>query len=277
VEALADVAERGDERAITGLCAGLEDADRHVRKVAVRALAEVAEKGDERAITGVCARLEDADWDVRKAAVRPFAQLSEKLSVEATISAMENNTASAVCLKPCNLGLSLQRFASALQKNTCLMALDITNGQITREDAPYIVKALQANFTLTILIKDESSPLNAYNEQITPTRMRNKFGVQVLTLHLFQQDPDQLLTTSTNLAGHKVATVQLASIDTLLTLDAEIAKQSQHFGVRSFILADGSLIGCPLQLPEIKLSELQGWTGQPHQVQASMSSCGVMP
>ena len=43
--------ERGDERAITAVSARLEDRDKYVRHAAVEAMAQIAEKGDAHAIT----------------------------------------------------------------------------------------------------------------------------------------------------------------------------------------------------------------------------------
>ena len=52
MEALAQVAEKGDQHAIAAVSGRLEDADAHVREAAVGALGQVAEKGDQRAIAG---------------------------------------------------------------------------------------------------------------------------------------------------------------------------------------------------------------------------------
>ena len=78
LEAVAQIAEKGNERAITAVSARLEDRERDVRHAAVRTMAQIAEKGDAHAITAVSARLEDRDEYFRVAAVRAMAQIAEK-------------------------------------------------------------------------------------------------------------------------------------------------------------------------------------------------------
>ena len=75
MKALPQIAEKGDEHAITAVSARLEDNGWHVRYAAVEALAQIANKGDERAITAVAARLEDDDGGVRSAAAEALGWL----------------------------------------------------------------------------------------------------------------------------------------------------------------------------------------------------------
>ena len=58
------------------MSARLEDRDENVRRAAVEALANVAEEGDQHAITAVSARLEDEDAVVRRAAVKSLASIA---------------------------------------------------------------------------------------------------------------------------------------------------------------------------------------------------------
>ena len=55
--------------------------------VAVEALAQIAEKGDAQAIAAGNKRLEDSDRDVRRATVEAFAELAEISPVSCAMSA----------------------------------------------------------------------------------------------------------------------------------------------------------------------------------------------
>ena len=80
IQALAQLAEKGDQHAITAVAARLEDGLWPVRHAAVQALAQLAEKGDQYAITAVAALLESREvWQVRRAAVDALAQLADLL------------------------------------------------------------------------------------------------------------------------------------------------------------------------------------------------------
>jgi len=84
---LAQQAEKGDAKAISALCACLDDSHREVQKAATAALVRLAEKGDEQAITAICARLADAKPHVRRPAVSALSSMAMRGN-EATITAL---------------------------------------------------------------------------------------------------------------------------------------------------------------------------------------------
>ena len=78
MEALVQLAEKGDQHAITAVAARLEDTCVDAKRAAVYALMQIAEKGNRHAISAVAARIEDVDKQVRCAAVAALMQLAEK-------------------------------------------------------------------------------------------------------------------------------------------------------------------------------------------------------
>mmetsp|Transcript_3499 Transcript_3499/g.8817 ORF Transcript_3499/g.8817 Transcript_3499/m.8817 type:complete len:282 (+) Transcript_3499:43-888(+) len=88
VEALAKVAPRGDERAVTKLLGCLEHRERNVRRAALRALSCVAGRGDAHAVGAVRCCLQDPHGMVRRAAVATMAQVTSK-DDRAAIAAVE--------------------------------------------------------------------------------------------------------------------------------------------------------------------------------------------
>jgi len=77
VQAVAHVAQRGDEPAIDALAARLRDPTAIVRAAAVRGLARLARKGDARTIGLVSAHLEHADPGIRRSALESLALITE--------------------------------------------------------------------------------------------------------------------------------------------------------------------------------------------------------
>lgn len=80
VEALAELAGRGDRRAIEGIVARLADEDRlflkNVKRAALLALPKVAEEGYAAAMISVCQCLADKNTYVREAAIDAFLALA---------------------------------------------------------------------------------------------------------------------------------------------------------------------------------------------------------
>lgn len=72
---LVQVAQIGDERAISSMIARLGDPDANVRCIAVKSLPEVAEKGDERAIAALKECLDDDAYQVRGAVANSLVKL----------------------------------------------------------------------------------------------------------------------------------------------------------------------------------------------------------
>ena len=70
VEVLGQIAEKGDQHAITAVSTCLEDQNLGVRQAAVDVLGKIAEKGDQHTITAVSTRLEDQNSRDRHAAVK---------------------------------------------------------------------------------------------------------------------------------------------------------------------------------------------------------------
>jgi len=79
LHALEELAENGNQNAISAAIARLEDGNREVRSVALQALSRVAGKGDQQAITAVVSRLEDVDIDVRRVALLALTQVAENI------------------------------------------------------------------------------------------------------------------------------------------------------------------------------------------------------
>merc|ERR1712008_238382 len=77
LQALGQMAEKGDTATLDALRQHLEHEDWSVREAAVRALAKVAERGDTHTLQAVSACLNDPDPDVRLAAIQVLPLLAD--------------------------------------------------------------------------------------------------------------------------------------------------------------------------------------------------------
>mmetsp|Transcript_88129 Transcript_88129/g.262779 ORF Transcript_88129/g.262779 Transcript_88129/m.262779 type:complete len:541 (+) Transcript_88129:3-1625(+) len=93
VQAIAHVAQRGDETAINALGARLQDPSGIVRGAAVKGLARLAEKGDARTLGSIIEHVESPDPGVRRAALEALGHIADdgnELVVQAASAHLED-------------------------------------------------------------------------------------------------------------------------------------------------------------------------------------------
>lgn len=90
-EALGQVAQRGDLRAVSRLEARLEDQESDVRCAAVGALAAIAPEGDARAIVALTARARDSTVVVRRAALEALSTMAGTPGASAIVTALRDS------------------------------------------------------------------------------------------------------------------------------------------------------------------------------------------